>query len=76
VNGSAFYLFQVGFVGCNEFDLAEPAGVISQADVSEFINLFFANSPTVAAYAAPFDVVSQADVNAFVAGFFAGCPTN
>ncbi|MEL6330143.1 MAG: hypothetical protein AAFR38_10810 [Planctomycetota bacterium] len=62
--------------GCNQFDLVEPFGVLSQADVAEFVNLFFANSPIVAVYAAPTDVVSQADVSAFVDGFFAGCPTN
>ncbi|MEO1512958.1 MAG: hypothetical protein AAFU70_12870, partial [Planctomycetota bacterium] len=59
-----------------QFDLVEPFGVLSQADVAEFVNLFFANSPIVAVYAAPTDVVSQADVSAFVDGFFAGCPTN
>ncbi|MEL6329767.1 MAG: hypothetical protein AAFR38_08905 [Planctomycetota bacterium] len=61
--------------GCNQFDLVEPFGVISQADVAEFLSLFFANSPIVAVYAAPENVVSQADVAAFVDGFFAGCPT-
>ncbi|MEL6330766.1 MAG: GC-type dockerin domain-anchored protein [Planctomycetota bacterium] len=58
---------------CSPADLAPPFGVISQADVNEFVNLFFANDPQVAAFAAPFNVVSQADVNAFVDLFFAGC---
>ncbi|MEL6329713.1 MAG: hypothetical protein AAFR38_08635 [Planctomycetota bacterium] len=61
--------------GCSPADLVEPFGVISQADVAEFVNLFFASDPRVAVLAAPTDVVSQADVGAFVDLFFAGCPT-
>ncbi|MEL6396120.1 MAG: hypothetical protein AAFQ71_08990 [Planctomycetota bacterium] len=59
---------------CSPADLAEPYGVLSQADVSEFVSLFFSLDPNVAALASPFDVVSQADVDAFVDLFFAGCP--
>ncbi|MEL6329834.1 MAG: hypothetical protein AAFR38_09245 [Planctomycetota bacterium] len=61
---------------CSAADVAAPFGVISQADVSEFVDLFFAGDSRVAALAGPIDIVSQADVNAFVGLFFAGCPTN
>ncbi|MEO1511227.1 MAG: hypothetical protein AAFU70_04060, partial [Planctomycetota bacterium] len=60
---------------CSPADLVEPFGVISQADVDEFVSLFFANDPGVAALAGPTDIVSQADVSAFVGLFFAGCPS-
>ncbi|MEO1511134.1 MAG: GC-type dockerin domain-anchored protein, partial [Planctomycetota bacterium] len=60
--------------GCNGADLAEPFGILSQADVAAFVDAFFANDPRVAQLASPFDVVSQADVNEFVSLFFEGCP--
>ncbi|MEL6330002.1 MAG: hypothetical protein AAFR38_10085 [Planctomycetota bacterium] len=61
---------------CSPADLAEPFGVISQADVAAFVDLFFAGDPKAAAFAEPLDVASQADVSAFVDLFFAGCPAN
>ncbi|MEO1510689.1 MAG: hypothetical protein AAFU70_01325, partial [Planctomycetota bacterium] len=63
-----------GPTGCSPADLVPPFGVISQADVAAFVDLFFAGDPFVAGLAAPFDVVSQADVAVFVNLFFAGCP--
>ncbi|MEL6329992.1 MAG: right-handed parallel beta-helix repeat-containing protein [Planctomycetota bacterium] len=60
--------------GCSPADLVPPFGVISQADVAAFVDLFFAGDPFVAGLAVPFDVVSQLDVAAFVDLFFAGCP--
>ncbi|MEL6328786.1 MAG: hypothetical protein AAFR38_03925 [Planctomycetota bacterium] len=60
---------------CSPIDFAAPFGVISQTDVSEFVNLFFANDPRVAALASPFDIVSQTDVTEFVNLFFQGCPS-
>ncbi|MEO1512516.1 MAG: hypothetical protein AAFU70_10605, partial [Planctomycetota bacterium] len=60
--------------GCSPADLVPPFGVISQADVAEFVSRFFANDPRVAVLAPPTDVVSQADVAEFVNLFFAGCP--
>ncbi|MEL6328748.1 MAG: hypothetical protein AAFR38_03725 [Planctomycetota bacterium] len=59
---------------CSPADLAQPFGVISQADVTRFVELFFEDDPRVASLAEPFDVVSQADVDAFVTLFFQGCP--
>ncbi|MEL6328756.1 MAG: hypothetical protein AAFR38_03765 [Planctomycetota bacterium] len=59
--------------GCSTGDLAEPFGVISQADVAEFVDAFFVSSPLVD-YVEPFDVISQADVAAFIDLFFVGCP--
>ena len=55
---------------------AEPFGVISQADVTEFTARFFASDPGVAMLAAPTDLVTQADVSAFVDLFFQGCPAS
>ncbi|MEO1510668.1 MAG: hypothetical protein AAFU70_01220, partial [Planctomycetota bacterium] len=59
--------------GCSPADLADPFGVISQADSAEFVARFFAGDAGVAALSEPFDVVSQADVSAFVQLFFEGC---
>ncbi|MEO1511281.1 MAG: choice-of-anchor tandem repeat NxxGxxAF-containing protein, partial [Planctomycetota bacterium] len=59
---------------CSPVDLSAPFGVISNADVSAFVNRFFADDPLVAALASPFDVVSNTDVDEFVRLFFEGCP--
>ncbi|MEL6329995.1 MAG: choice-of-anchor tandem repeat NxxGxxAF-containing protein [Planctomycetota bacterium] len=60
--------------GCTPADLDVPFGVISQADVAVFVNLFFAGDDRAADLAEPFGVVSQADVAEFVRLFFEGCP--
>ncbi|MEL6329298.1 MAG: hypothetical protein AAFR38_06520 [Planctomycetota bacterium] len=59
---------------CSDVDYAFPFGVISQADVADFVSRFFENDRYVARLAAPADVVSQADVAEFVNRFFIGCP--
>ncbi|MEL6329300.1 MAG: DVUA0089 family protein [Planctomycetota bacterium] len=71
-----FFRFQVGPPpqACSAADLAAPLGVMSQTDVTAFVNAFFAQDPRVASMAAPYDVISNADVNEFVRLFQAGCP--
>ncbi|MEL6330923.1 MAG: GC-type dockerin domain-anchored protein, partial [Planctomycetota bacterium] len=59
---------------CNGADLALPYDVLSQTDVTAFVDAFFANDPRVASMAEPHDVISNADVNEFVRLFQAGCP--
>ncbi|MEL6328841.1 MAG: hypothetical protein AAFR38_04210 [Planctomycetota bacterium] len=60
---------------CNDADLVFPFGRLTQLDAAEFVTLFFADDPAVAAFAEPTDIVNQADVDAFVALFFQGCPS-
>ncbi|MEL6330502.1 MAG: hypothetical protein AAFR38_12665 [Planctomycetota bacterium] len=59
---------------CSPADLAPPFGVISNADVTAFVNGFFGGDPRVALLAFPHDIISQADVDRFVVLFFQGCP--
>ncbi|MEO1512540.1 MAG: GC-type dockerin domain-anchored protein, partial [Planctomycetota bacterium] len=73
-NGNFILDLCEGIAGpCSGADLAPPFGIISQADVTAFVNAFFAMDPA-ADLAPPFGVISQADVTAFVNLFFAGCP--
>ncbi|MEL6328083.1 MAG: choice-of-anchor tandem repeat NxxGxxAF-containing protein [Planctomycetota bacterium] len=79
-SSSGVYLVQlppvVAPLGCSPADLAEPLGLISQADSTEFVSLFFADDPSAARLAEPFDSVTQLDVAAFVSLFFEGCPSD
>jgi hypothetical protein len=60
--------------GCNPADLAEPFGLLDQADVDAFIAGFHALAP-LADLAAPEGLFDLGDITAFVAAFVDGCPT-
>ncbi|MEL6395081.1 MAG: hypothetical protein AAFQ71_03690 [Planctomycetota bacterium] len=72
VAGEQFVVL-TGTPPCSFADLVAPFGVISQADVSAFVDEFFAGG-SLADLVPPFGVVSQGDVAEFVDLFFAGCP--
>ncbi|MEL6328140.1 MAG: hypothetical protein AAFR38_00635 [Planctomycetota bacterium] len=71
--GTAF-VAELNQFGCNRADMTFPFGVLSQTDVSEFVDRFFQEDSRVTAFAPPDDVASQADVAVFVDLFFGGCP--
>jgi len=59
-------------LGCNAADLAEPYGMIDQADSDAFIAAYVGGS-TAADVALPFGVLDLDDIDLFIIGSLAGC---
>jgi hypothetical protein len=59
-------------LGCNAADVAEPYGLLDQADITRFVELFLASDPEMDLDAS--GVFDLADVVVFVVDFTAGCP--